>query len=270
MSWTGLASREREPRLPEPRWSVKARVGTALNGRGDDTVRRYCHRGEQGVVALDRRCAIYLIITVRKSAERASPRALLGTVRPRRDRRSARHRACLRQVGLRSSTAQCLSDRDRCRAAPHGQHRAGVPDGVECGGRQLHARHRAAGARTRPRAGFTQHRAAKGDMEPRTSFALFQSGAAYGFPGFMGTPAAIGPVRTRSGRRGACTGDRPRVGAHHPQSTAVTAAAMNDADHAMNRAALPAGPRSNMGQQQTTRACSITSWARAPPALDRR
>src|SRR4051812_33032520 len=28
-----------------------------------DTVRRYCHRGEQGVMALDRRCAIYLIIT---------------------------------------------------------------------------------------------------------------------------------------------------------------------------------------------------------------
>ena len=33
-----------------------------------------------------------------------------------------------------------------------------------------------------------------------TSFALFQSGAACGFPGFMGTPAAIGPVRTRWGR----------------------------------------------------------------------
>jgi predicted MFS family arabinose efflux permease len=35
-------------------------VGTIPTG---DTVRRYCHRGEQGVGALDRRCAIYLIIT---------------------------------------------------------------------------------------------------------------------------------------------------------------------------------------------------------------
>ena len=57
-----------------------------------------------------------------------------------------------------------------------------VADRLERRRRRLHARHRAAGARTHPRAGAARRRAAARDLgQATTSFALFQAAAAYGF-----------------------------------------------------------------------------------------
>jgi MFS family permease len=76
--------------------------------------------------------------------------AILGLLRPRRDRRTAADRPSRRPGRVRAGLARVISDREGSGFAACCQHGGGFPDRIECGHRRVHARHRAAGAGTHP------------------------------------------------------------------------------------------------------------------------